>query len=422
MTVVVVGAGQAGVQAADSLRSAGYDDRIILLSDESRAPYQRPPLSKDLLVGQEKLSPLPLRTESFFASGNIELRLESRVESIDRRRKLVHLADEVIEYTYLVLATGSQTRRLVLDGHHPSVARIHYLRTFDDAVRLSQSLKNCREAVVVGGGFIGLEFAAVAVRRGIEVTVVTPGARALRRTLSEEMSSWVVDWHRAQGTRFLLNHRVVSVEPVDETTIDGRLLATTSEDTVLEADLMVVGIGADPDLELASAAGLAVDDGIVVDETLRTSDPHIFAIGDCARVLGREQHGTRHESVQNASDQGKHVARSILGEQEAYEAVPWFWTIQGPHKIQIAGLMDAAVKSRRIEGAHQERFSLLHFDADDTLVAVESLNSAADHMAARKLLRPERRPLRWQEVDDPDFTLKGWSKRASSSAEARAVV
>lgn len=422
MTVVIVGAGQAGVQAADSLRAAGYDQRIVLLSEESRVPYQRPPLSKDLLMSGGDLLPLPLRAESFFETKEIELRLDSRVESIDRRRRRVHLADEEIDYTDLILATGSRTRRLILDRSQHIMPRAHYLRTYDDAVRLSSSLEGCRNAMVVGGGFIGLEFAAVAAQRGMRVTVVTPGPSVLRRTLSEQASRWLVQWHQNQGTQFLFNHRVEVVEPVDSTAGESRLRVTTSEGNTREVDLILVGIGADPDTELASAAGLAVDNGIVVDDELRTNDPHIYAIGDCARVQMPERHGSRLESVQNASDQGKHVARSVTGQRHPYEAVPWFWTVQGPHKIQVAGLLDTATRSRRINGARDDRFSLLHFDADDTLVAVESLNSAADHMAARKVLRAGRIPVQWQDIDDPDFTLKGWAAHAASAASAGAAV
>lgn len=422
MTVVIVGAGQAGVQAADSLRAVGYDQRIVLLSEESRVPYQRPPLSKDLLMSEGDLSPLPLRAESFFESKRIELRLDSRVESIDRRRRRVHLADDEIEYTDLILATGSRTRQLILDRTQHIMPRAHYLRTYDDAVRLSSTLEGCRDVVVVGGGFIGLEFAAVAAQRGMTVTVVTPGPRVLRRTLSDQASRWLVQWHQNQGTQFLFNHRIEAVEPVDSTARESRLRVTTKGGSTREVDLIVVGIGADPDTGLASAAGLSVDDGIVVDDELRTNDPHIYAIGDCARVQVPERQGSRLESVQNASDQGKHVARSVTGHRHPYAAVPWFWTVQGPHKIQIAGLLDTATRSRRINGAREDRFSLLHFDADDALVAVESLNSAADHMAARKVLQPGRIPVRWQDVDDPDFTLKGWAARAASAAATGAAV
>lgn len=364
--VVVAGAGQAAVQLAASLRQGGFKGRIVLIGAEAGLPYQRPPLSKAYLLGQMQEPALALRPESFYAAQAIDCRAGVAVTAIDRAARLVTLSDgSQLGYGQLVLATGARNRSL------PGGALA--LRTLDDARHLRGALGTAKSTIIVGAGFIGLEFAAVAAARGLEVTVLEAGPRALGRGVSAEMAHEIVKRHLAWGTRFRFGVGVEAVHPTGVTLRGGE---------TLEADLVLVAIGVVPNAEIAAAAGLAVDGGIVVDAELRTSDPHIHAIGDCARFpLGGAM--LRLESVQNAADQARCVADTLLGKPADYAKVPWFWSDQGNVKLQIAGL--AAGYDRAVLRREGEGMSVFCF-AGPRLVAVESLNRPAEHMAARMLL------------------------------------
>jgi 3-phenylpropionate/trans-cinnamate dioxygenase ferredoxin reductase subunit len=403
--VVIVGAGQAGVQVADSLRGRGFGGAISLLGDEPVLPYQRPPLSKDYLAADGAPGALPLRAERFFAEQRVDLRTGVRVTAIDRDSRTVVLEQgERLSYSALVLATGAANRGLPVPG--ADLAGVHALRTLADAEHLRAALAGARSAVVVGAGFIGLEFAAAARKRGVEVTVLEAAERPMSRALSPGMSRHLAGAHREMGTDLRLGEGLAAVEGRG-----GRVVAAVgASGRERPADLVVVGVGVRARDELARAAGLAVDDGIVVDEQLRTSDACVHAVGDCASAPGDVPGARlRLESVQNAVDQGRRAAAAIVDGTAGAAEVPWFWSNQGPLRLQIAGLGrpgDHAVVCGDVAGG---RFSVLCF-REERLVAVESLNRPADHLAARRLLGTGASPAP-EQVTDPAFSLKDHAKQ-----------
>jgi 3-phenylpropionate/trans-cinnamate dioxygenase ferredoxin reductase component len=381
-SVVIVGAGQAGCQAAVSLRELGHRGTITLIGDEGVLPYQRPPLTKAYLQGDIGVADLVFRPETYYVQHDISLVLDDPAISVDRAaRQVVLRSGRVLDYENLVLATGSRPR---------PIPGAHTIRTIGDA----DFARPQGRVVAIGAGFIGLEHAAVASEAECDVTVVEAQPRALSRVLSEHTAEHVVQVHRRRGVKFLFNATVSEVRPGEVVLADG---------TVLPADLVVAGIGVVPNAELAREAGLTVDDGIVVDARLRTSDPAIFAIGDCARF----PHGTRQirlESVQNAVDQASCVAAVIRGSAEPYARVPWFWSDQYAMKVQIAGLTDGhdnvVVTGDPATGA----FSVFCF-AGDRLLGVESVNKPVDHVLARRLLAANC-PIRPEMVAVPGFDLR----------------
>ncbi len=398
---VIVGAGHAGFQLSHSLRQAGYAGRIILIGDEGE-PYQRPPLSKAYLMGKVDLAGLSFRPDSFFADHSIE-RIEARVTGIDRVAQRVQVqGHEPIAYDNLVLATGSRRRELTVEGGR--LDGVHGLATRADADRLKLALeKGHGRALVIGAGFIGLEFAAGARHFGLDVKVLDIAPRLMARAVSPAMSQFFLHAHEESGVEFMLDTGLLHIEGDN-----GHVRQVmTSDGSVIDTDLVVAGIGVLPNDQLARDAGLDVDNGIVVNEHLMTSDPHIFAIGDCANFPERSI-GARHrlESVQNATDQAKAVAAIITGaERVPYEAVPWFWSDQGPHKLQIAGL--GVGGNMFVEQADEKGLSVYVF-RDGVLSAVETVNHGADHMAARRLFAsttPRPEPL---QVEQPGFSLKDY--------------
>lgn len=408
--VVVVGAGHAGVQVADSLRAKGYQGALTVVDDDGALPYQRPPLSKDFIADAEA-TPLPLRARRFFEESRIGLMTGVAVQRIDRRRQVAVLADgDELDYTALVLATGAETRTLDIPG--ADLRGVVSLRTLADAQRLRARLGSIRSAVVVGAGFIGLEFASAVRCRGVQVTVLEAADRPLGRALSSVMSDYVASEHRRMGTDLQLGEGIGAL-----TGHDGAVTAAIgASGREYVADLVVLGVGVVPRDRLAREAGLHVDNGIVVDPCLQTSDPRIFAVGDCASFP--VEGGTsrlRIESVQNASDQGRHVADSILGVRAPYEEVPWFWSNQGAMRLQIAGLTRPGDRTIVSGDRAAGRFSVFCV-RDDRLVAVESLNRAADHIAARQVLARDDRPSA-AEIAAPDFDLKGFALRARQRPE-----
>jgi 3-phenylpropionate/trans-cinnamate dioxygenase ferredoxin reductase component len=370
VSVVVIGNGVAGATVAATLRTKGYDGPVWLIGDEPHPPYQRPPLSKDQL--KDGGDPPLLRPQSYWAEKDIELVMGVRAGAIDRGARRVHLADgREIAYEHLVLATGSRNREI------PGAQEALSLRTLDESRALRERLMvPGTRLVVVGGGFIGLEVAAAVRTLGAEVTVVEALDRVMARVVSEPMSRWFEARHGDAGVRVLLERRVEAI------TGDG---VTLDDGETLGAEAVLVAVGVIPNTELAQAAGLTVDDGIVVDEHLATGDPAISALGDCARFPGPHGHH-RLESVQNATDQARAVVARILGRPAPYDAVPWVWTDQLGHKLQIAGVAPQGAEAvRRGEPAPDGGFSIGLF-SDGQLVAVESIDRTADHLAARKLV------------------------------------
>jgi 3-phenylpropionate/trans-cinnamate dioxygenase ferredoxin reductase component len=379
--VAVVGAGQAGFQTASSLRQEGFGGRVVLIGDEPGLPYQRPPLSKSYLAGESGLDELWLRPEAFYQKQEIELVTGEAVTEIDRPGRCLRLASGgAIECDHIVLATGARFRPLPVAG--AELDGVLPLRTLADADILRERLSQAREVVVVGAGFIGLEFAAVAIAAGAAVHIVEVTHHPMGRVVSAQTSRFFTRAHRAWGAAISLGTGVARILG------DGRRVTAveTSDGRILPADLVLICIGVVPNAELAGEAGLAVDNGIVVDEYLATGIPAISAIGDCANFPTRFASGrVRLESVQNGVDQARAVAARIAGKPAPYDKVPWFWSDQRDLKLQIAGITtghDAAV----LRGDPDSRsFSVFCFRTG-RLIGVESVNRTADHIVARRLL------------------------------------
>nr|WP_253865771.1 FAD/NAD(P)-binding oxidoreductase [Prauserella halophila] len=401
----MIGAGHAGVQTAEALRTMGHTGPLTLVGDEPALPYQRPPLSKEHLDIADA-EPLPLRGTQFFTEQQIQLCTGVTVTMIDRSSSRVHLSDgRELPYDCLVLACGAANRSLPVPGS--DLDGVHSLRTLADAEAVRAAMAGCESALVVGAGFIGLEFAAAARKRGLPVTVVEAAERPLGRALSAEMAEHITEAHRSNGVDLRLGAGVTAFLG-DNGRVRG---AIGTDGTEYTADLVLVGVGVVPRDELAVQAGLAVDNGIVVDEHLRTSDPDIYAIGDCASFPHLFT-GTRVrlESVQNATDQARHVAAAVLGREDpgGYREVPWFWSHQGQLKLQIAGLRSSDDRALVLGDPADGKFSVCSYRGQ-RLVAVESLNRPADHMAARRLLAEGRSPAP-EQLADPDFSLKTFAR------------
>ncbi|MFW0796742.1 FAD-dependent oxidoreductase [Gordonia sp. CPCC 205515] len=395
---VIIGAGHAGIELADALRTRDPHRPITILDAERDLPYQRPPLSKDYLADTES-QPLPLRGSDFYGQRHIDLRRGTEVTAIDRHAQTLALADgSHLDYDDLVIATGSANRRLTVPG--ADLPGVYYLRTTDDAHQLRDALATTRRAVVIGAGFIGLEFAAMARKHDIDVTVLEYGPRALMRALSPTTSDHVVNTHRANGIGVEFGAQVTEITQHGDTLAGVR----TEDGRYFDADLVVVGIGATARTDLATRAGVSVERGVVVDEFLRTDDPHIWAIGDCATYhCTHAAQRVRRESVQNAVDQARALAATLTGTPTAYQDVPWFWSHQGACKIQIAGpggaLDQTVVRGDMATG----KFSVLCF-REHWLVSVESVNQPAVHLAARRAMAGA--PITDAELAAADYDLK----------------
>lgn len=375
--VLIIGAGHAGGSAAALLRQYGFEGEIVLAGEEAAAPYQRPPLSKAWLKGEAGLEDLLLRPESFYAEQKIDLRTGVVATTIDAAARTVTFADATVEaYDVLILATGSMARKLAIPGaDRPGLLE---LRTLDDAERLKSALSPGQRLAVVGGGYVGLEAAASARALGAEAVIIERMDRVLARVASETLSALFTDLHRQHGVEILTGAEVSGFEDGGVRLADGGLI---------EADAILVGVGALAREALARTAGLACENGVVVDETARTSDPAIYAIGDVTHrpipVHGGRMH--RLESVPNALEQAKQAAAAIVGRAASAPEVPWFWSDQYDVKLQIAGLpFDADRQVVRGDPATGS-FAVFHLHGD-RIVCVEAVNAPADFMGGRLLI------------------------------------
>jgi len=403
--LVVVGAGQAGLQVCDSVRKGGYDGHLVLIGEESSLPYQRPPLSKKYLTGTVDEQRLTFRPVSFYEKNQIELRLNERIEALDCiKHNVIFAGGKTLNYEKLVLTTGSRVRPLRCDG--ADLPGVFYIRTLTDARALCQRLAKVDRVAVIGGGFIGLEAAAMA--RELQKTVVLfeTTEHLMGRAVSAFLSDFYAELHREHGVELHLGCSVNRIRRQKN-----ELVLETETGTEHRADILVVGIGVIPNVELAENAELECRDGILVDEYGRTSDPDIFSAGDCTMhyngFLGRE---VRLESVQNAVDQAKIVAGNLFQKGASYTAVPWFWSDQYDAKLQIAGLgmsHDEFVVRGEVK---EEGFSLFYF-RKGILLGADSINRPADHMACRKILE-NRIDIRPSEAGDLNFDLRKRSKIA----------
>lgn len=374
--IVIVGAGHAGVQLCASLIEAGQGHRVHLLSAEEELPYQRPPLSKSFLKKAEE-APQLLRDANWFERAGVQLSLGQAVVAIDRQAKTVALGNgRSLDYGHLVLATGTRPRTLP----DWEASNVRVLRSAEDARELRRDLASCSALTVLGGGFIGLEVATTGASLGKPVRVLEAGSRLMGRAVSSALSDHVLQAHRAAGIRIELQ---ASARPQFN---GDRLVQLTTEFGRHDVDLLLLAVGAQPESELAQAAGLQCDDGIVVDAQLRTSDAHILAIGDCARFPWGPAH-RRLESIQNAQDQARLAASVLLGgPAPPYRPVPYFWSEQGALRLQMVGLLDGGpVRTYRREGAQPGAMSFFHYQ-QGVLRCAESVNAPTDYLVARKWL------------------------------------
>ncbi len=398
-TCIVVGAGHAAGQAVASLRQGGFDGKILLIGDEPYIPYQRPPLSKAFLAGELELERLYFRPADFYSDAAVELRLGVRVTRIDRAARAVVLSDgETLPYDKLLLTIGSRVRELAVPG--ADLDGVFYLRKIDDVKGIRERFAPGRRLVIAGGGYIGLEVAAVAVEQGLRVTVLEMAPRVMARVVAPQVSDFYAAVHRAAGVDIRNGVRVMAFEGEDRVE---RVLS--SDGASFDADLVVVGVGILPNDELARSAGLDCDNGIVVDEYARTSDPTIFAAGDCTdhpnALLGRR---LRLESVHNAVEQAKTAAASICGNLKSYAQVPWFWSDQYDLKLQIAGLSgdhDQTV----MRGDPRDRAFALFYLRDGVLIAVDAINRSGEFMGSKKLIAEKAR-VPTDRLADPSISMR----------------
>jgi 3-phenylpropionate/trans-cinnamate dioxygenase ferredoxin reductase subunit len=396
--IVIIGGGHAAAQLCAGLADAGLGGSVQLVCDEAVLPYQRPPLSKAFL--KQAAEPLQShRAEAWFAQAGIEVVLADAAVAIDRVARQVRLASgRMLPYGRLVLATGARARTL---PHLPEgLSNVFALRSAADAHALRGALAAAQSLTVLGGGFIGLEVAASARALGKAVTVLEAAPRLLMRSVSPELAEHVLATHRAAGIDVRVGVAVGGFE------IDcGRLDALSADGKRDAVELLLLGIGAVAEHRLASAAGLVCENGIVVDAHLRTSDPAVLAIGDCASFP--EHRSGRHirlESVQNANDQARTALATLLGRDEPYRALPWFWSEQGSMRLQMAGLAPVQGTRHRRPGASAASFSILHYEGE-RLACVESVNAPMDHLMARKLLEAGKSPTP-ESACDPAVALK----------------
>jgi len=380
-SILIAGAGHAAGQTAVSLRQGGFTGRIVMVGEEPYLPYQRPPLSKTYLAGELELERMYVRHQKFYDEHDIDVRLSTRVEKINCNDQTVVLSDGQQEsYGCLVLATGSHVRKLQIPGH--DLDGIHYLRNVGDVHQIQEGFKPGAKLVIIGAGYIGMETAAVAVKHGLDVTVVETADRIMARVLAPEVSAFFDQVHRDAGVKILCGR-----DPKAEILGNGRVTALRGADGLeLPADMLVIGVGVLPTTDIAEEAGIECANGIIVDDCCRTSDPHILAIGDCTNhpnhLLGRR---LRLESVHNAQEQAKTAAATLCGKLKPYNQIPWFWSDQYDLKLQIVGLSDAP-EQIIIRGDFADRsFAAFHMKGD-LLIAVDAVNSAREFMLSKKLI------------------------------------
>jgi 3-phenylpropionate/trans-cinnamate dioxygenase ferredoxin reductase subunit len=382
--LIIVGAGQAAAQAVQSLRAEGFTGPITLIGDEAYAPYQRPPLSKAYLLGVFERERLFLKSEAFYRDAGCTLMLNTRAAALHRAQKTVELSDgRKLVYDKLLLATGTRVRKLNCPG--AGLAGVHYLRDIADVDGLQQVFAAGKRIAIVGGGYIGLEVAAVGAKRGLDVTVFEAMDRLMARAVSAPVSDFFAAEHDRAGVKLKLRTGVEAIEGA------GKVERVRAGGQVYQADIVLVGIGVLPNDELAIQAGLASEDGIVVDQNGMTGDPAIFAAGDCTRHIGREGAAIRLECVQNAIDQAKHCALAIMGRPKTYSEVPWFWSDQFDLKLQIAGLARPADRIVLRGNPATRKFAVFHL-RQGVLSAVEAVNAAPEYMIGKKMIADGARP------------------------------
>lgn len=402
--LVIIGASHAGVQLAAKVRELGFAERITIVGEESDLPYQRPPLSKAYLLKSLSDRDLRLRTPEFYRDNDIELVTGKRCTKISPEENAVYLeGGKRLQYDWLALTVGARARPV---PNCTTGERVVQLRDLSDAMRMKEIASHAQRAVVVGGGFIGLELASSLSALDCEVIVVEFQQRLLARSCSPDIAQYVAEQHQSKGVALRMQ---VGVQSVLQTG-DNLHGITLSDGSRLDADLIVLGVGAIPNVEIASAAGIQCDNGIVVDEYARTSIPNIVAAGDCTSFINYRTGGARvrMECIQNANDQAAIAAATIVGRNTPYASIPWFWSDQHGFKMQMAGSFSGA--DTTIKRGGDDSFSLWHF-FENRLSGVETINKPAEHMLARKLLTSNA-SVAPTDVADPTFDLRSLAQAA----------
>jgi len=377
--VVIIGGGHAAGQVAASLRQEGYEGAITVMGDEPHPPYQRPPLSKAYLAGEQGIEKVYLRPENFYESKNITLRKGVRVNAIDTQAQTVTTeSGDTVEWEHLIIATGTRPRQLPVPG--ADLKGVHYLRTIADVDGIRAELTSATKLVIIGGGYIGLEVAAVAIEAGASVSVLEMESRILQRVTTEQMSQFYHQLHTNRGIDIRINTGATAIAGAD------KVESVVCGEEQITADLVIVGIGVIPNVELAEAAGITCDNGIVVNERCLTSAPNVYAIGDCSNhpnpLLERR---LRLESVPNAMEQSRVTAANIVGKDKTYASMPWFWSDQYDLKLQMLGFSaDGEEVVQRGDMANNE-FAVFYLK-DGAIVAVDAVNSPREFMAAKQLV------------------------------------
>ena len=376
--IVIIGAGQAAGQCVATLKKLGCAHKIILIGEESHPPYQRPPLSKSFLEGKVGLERVYMKNREFYEENEVEFYPNTLVKEIDREEKKVRTScGKEFEFEKLVIATGSRARELEIEGIQ--LGNVYYLRTIDDVEKIKEQMSVCQNLSIIGAGYIGLEVAAVASELGMNVSIFEMADRSMNRTVDKKISEHFEDLHKTNGVNFYFQSNIEKLQ--GETFIEGVKL---DDGSLIPTDILIIGIGIIPNQELAENAGLDCNNGILVNDKGITSDQSIFACGDCTNHPNKFLNkNVRLESVQNALEQSKVVAANIMGQEEKYEVIPWFWSDQYNQKLQIVGMpeeYDEIVKREYADG-----FSLFYL-SNKTIISVTTINNPKEFLICKKLV------------------------------------
>ena len=396
--ILIVGAGQATGQLLISLKQKKYKGKIKVFADEKYYPYQRPPLSKKYLSGELSYERLFIKQRKFFDELDVEFNLSCRVEKISTNKKKIQTKEGQHNYERLVIATGTRPRRISIDSHESK--NIYYLRNIEDAEKIKHSIKQNQSIVIIGGGYIGLEVAATAIKFGCEVTVIEQQDRVMKRVVSKEVSNFFEDYHLSQGVRFIFNDEINSIKRVNN-----KHEISLSTGKIIHADSILVGIGGIPNTEIAENTDIEINNGISIDSKCRTNINNIFSMGDCTNFWS-ELYGKkiRLESVQNAIDQAKVLADNIMNIDSSYDSVPWFWSDQYDLKLQIAGLSEGYDETILRGDKKTKSFSCLYLK-EGKIIAIDAINRPKDFIQSKVLIQEKRRIDR-EKASNDDFELK----------------
>ena len=396
--ILIVGAGQATGQLLISLKQKKYKGKIKVFADEKYYPYQRPPLSKKYLSGELSYERLFIKQRKFFDELDVEFNLSCRVEKISTNKKQIQTKEGQHNYERLVIATGTRPRRISIDLQESK--NIYYLRNIEDAEKIKHSIKKNQSIVIIGGGYIGLEVAATAIKFGCEVTVIEQQDRVMKRVVSKEVSNFFEDYHLSQGVRFIFNDEINSIKRVNN-----KHEISLSTGKIIHADSILVGIGGIPNTEIAENTDIEINNGISIDSKCKTNINNIFSMGDCTNFWS-ELYGKkiRLESVQNAIDQAKVLADNIMNIDSIYDSVPWFWSDQYDLKLQIAGLSEGYDETILRGDKKTKSFSCLYLK-EGKIIAIDAINRPKDFIQSKVLIQEKRRIDR-ENASNEDFELK----------------